>query len=170
MNTWILSTRDELREHLTEVQNCSNRLVDWVDVLDKVINERDALAAKLRDTMKALAQSEKLRKQFAGERSEMRKQRNALAARLQDSEDYIHDLRKQLADALERAKGWGEECEGSRLHCTLDTTDAPNATDAPDVGPADVTLYDHVVARLDRLEEFVGLDRNETGDAGEEER
>ena len=164
MNTWILSTRDELREHLTEVQNCSDRLVDCVDVLDKVINERDALAAKLRDTMKALAQSEKLRKQFAGERSEMRKQRNALAARLQDSEDYIHDLRKQLADALERAKGWGEECEGSRLHCTLDETDAP------DVGPADVTLYDHVVARLKRLEEFVGLDRNETGDAGEEER
>ena len=91
-------------------------------------------------------------------------ERDALAAKLHDSEDYIHALREQLADALERAKGWGED---SQPHCTLDTTDAPNETDAPDVGPADVTLHDHVVARLKRLEEFVGLDRNETGDAGE---
>ena len=108
-----------------------------------------------------LAEAQKCSNRLAEMYAKVVVEREILKARLQDSEDYIHALREQLADALERAKGWGEECEGSRLHCTLDETDAP------DVGPADVTLYDHVVARLKRLEEFVGLDRNETGDVGE---
>ena len=127
----LQTENDELRMKLAHEQRRIARLTSG---LVKTASERNALASELRDTKEALATSNagwqaeekradiywKKRLEADVERdklsdcfAESNKERDALAARLRDSEDYIHALREQ-DQQIERMKAELDDCN-SRL-------------------------------------------------------